>query len=83
MTEEQRAEYLLKQCEARHLSHKVLQMSVFTFLSQYSHMASYMWHCQGKCQERRHARILATPNKDIDKSGRSTKNIVYRDVLEG
>jgi ATP-dependent DNA helicase PIF1 len=27
--------------------------------------------------------ILAKPNKDIDKSGRSTKNIVYRDVLEG
>jgi hypothetical protein len=26
---------------------------------------------------------LAKPNKEVDKSGRSTKNIVYRDVLEG
>lgn len=28
-------------------------------------------------------RILAKPNKEVDKSGKSTKNIVYRDVLEG
>jgi ATP-dependent DNA helicase PIF1 len=28
-------------------------------------------------------RVLAKPNKDIDKSGKSTKNIVYRDVLDG
>ena len=27
-------------------------------------------------------RILAKPNTDIDAIGRSTKNIVYRDVLE-
>lgn len=26
-------------------------------------------------------RILAKPNKEVDKSGKSTKNIVYRDVL--
>jgi hypothetical protein len=26
---------------------------------------------------------LAKPNKDIDPTGKSTKNIVYRDVLEG
>jgi ATP-dependent DNA helicase PIF1 len=32
---------------------------------------------------RKTARVLAKPNKDIDKSGKSTKNIVYRDVLEG
>ncbi|KAM3330338.1 hypothetical protein ACQJBY_026944 [Aegilops geniculata] len=32
---------------------------------------------------RRTTRILAKPNKQIDKSGKSTKNIVYRDVLEG
>ncbi|XP_051220245.1 uncharacterized protein [Lolium perenne] len=28
-------------------------------------------------------RILAKPNNDIDPTGKSTKNIVYRDVLEG
>ena len=27
--------------------------------------------------------ILAKPNKEVDKTGKSTKNIVYRDVLEG
>jgi ATP-dependent DNA helicase PIF1 len=27
-------------------------------------------------------RVLAKPNKEVDKSGKSTKNIVYRDVLE-
>ena len=27
-------------------------------------------------------RILAKPNKEIDKAGTSTKNIVYKDVLE-
>jgi hypothetical protein len=32
---------------------------------------------------RQTTRILAKPNKEVDKSGRSTKNIVYRDVLEG
>jgi ATP-dependent DNA helicase PIF1 len=32
---------------------------------------------------RKTARILAKPSKDVDKSGKSTKNIVYRDVLEG
>lgn len=32
---------------------------------------------------RKKTRILAKPNKEVDKSGRSTKNIVYRDVLEG
>jgi hypothetical protein len=26
---------------------------------------------------------LAKPNNEVDKSGKSTKNIVYRDVLEG
>jgi hypothetical protein len=26
---------------------------------------------------------LAKPNKEVDKSGKSTKNIVYRDVLKG
>jgi ATP-dependent DNA helicase PIF1 len=31
---------------------------------------------------RKTTRILAKPNKEIDKSGKSTKNIVYRDVLE-
>lgn len=32
---------------------------------------------------RKTTRILAKPNKDVDKSGKSTKNIVYTDVLEG
>jgi hypothetical protein len=32
---------------------------------------------------RQTTRILAKPNKDIDPTGKSTKNIVYRDVLEG
>ena len=32
---------------------------------------------------RKTTRILAKPNTEVDKSGRSTKNIVYRDVLEG
>jgi ATP-dependent DNA helicase PIF1 len=31
---------------------------------------------------RQTTRILAKPNKDIDPTGKSTKNIVYRDVLE-
>src|SRR5664279_2998644 len=31
---------------------------------------------------RQTTRILAKPNKEVDKSGKSTKNIVYRDVLE-
>jgi ATP-dependent DNA helicase PIF1 len=32
---------------------------------------------------RQTTRILAKPNNDIDPTGKSTKNIVYRDVLEG
>jgi ATP-dependent DNA helicase PIF1 len=32
---------------------------------------------------RKTTRILAKPNNEVDKSGKSTKNIVYRDVLEG
>ena len=32
---------------------------------------------------RKTTRILAKPNKDIDPMGKITKNIVYRDVLEG
>jgi ATP-dependent DNA helicase PIF1 len=31
---------------------------------------------------RKTTRVLAKPNKEIDKSRKSTKNIVYRDVLE-
>jgi ATP-dependent DNA helicase PIF1 len=31
---------------------------------------------------RKTTRVLAKPNKEVDKSGKSTKNIVYRDVLE-
>ena len=31
---------------------------------------------------RQTTRILAKPNQEVDKSGKSTKNIVYRDVLE-
>jgi ATP-dependent DNA helicase PIF1 len=30
---------------------------------------------------RQTTRILAKPNKDIDSSGKSTKNIVYKEVL--
>ena len=32
---------------------------------------------------RRTTWLLAKPNKEIDPSGKRTKNIVYRDVLEG
>ena len=32
---------------------------------------------------RQTTRISAKPNNDIDPTGKSTKNIVYRDVLEG
>jgi ATP-dependent DNA helicase PIF1 len=32
---------------------------------------------------RQTTRILAKPNTDLDPKGKSTKNIVYRDVLEG
>jgi hypothetical protein len=32
---------------------------------------------------RKTTRILAKPNNEVDKSGKSTKNIVYRDVLQG
>ena len=45
------------------------QMSAFTFPSQYSHMGSYMLHCQEECRERRHGfwpsqtRMLINPGK--------------------
>ena len=32
---------------------------------------------------RQTTRVLAKPNKEIDQTGKSTKNIVYRDVLKG
>ena len=32
---------------------------------------------------RQTTRVLAKPNKEIDQTGKSTKNIVYKYVLEG
>nr|XP_045088557.1 ATP-dependent DNA helicase PIF1-like [Aegilops tauschii subsp. strangulata] len=46
----------------------------------FSHGQLYVALSRGVSRET--TRILAKPNKDVDKSGKSTKNIVYRDVLD-
>uniref|UniRef100_A0A8I6XC35 DNA helicase Pif1-like 2B domain-containing protein n=1 Tax=Hordeum vulgare subsp. vulgare TaxID=112509 RepID=A0A8I6XC35_HORVV len=45
----------------------------------FSHGQLYVALSRGVSRET--TRILAKPNKEVDKSGKSTKNIVYRDVL--
>ncbi len=46
----------------------------------FSHGQLYVALSRGVSRET--TRILAKPNKEVDKSGKSTKNIVYRDILE-
>jgi len=52
----------------------------FTFVSLCSHMDSFMLHLS-RGISRATIRILAKPKKELDPTGKSTKNIVYKDVL--